>query len=158
MPRFVSRRLRAACAIATVLSALAACSATSTSGSSSQSGAAPTQRLPSATPSATSSTGFPAEAASPGAAADTGFTVWITSSGFRPKFLIAPCCGAITWRNMTSAPVAVVFVDAFAGGSRGAIPPGGIYVFVPHNVESIAYHSGSDPKTTGVVQVNQLAE
>jgi hypothetical protein len=45
-----------------------------------------------------------------------------------------------------------------AGGSRGAIPPGGIYVFVPHNVESIAYHSGSDPKVTGQVQVNQLAE
>ncbi|HEX4578486.1 MAG TPA: hypothetical protein VH498_00640 [Candidatus Dormibacteraeota bacterium] len=153
----MSRRRGAAGAVALVLSALVACSSASPTGSSSPAGAAPTQPLPAATPSATSSTGFPAEAASPGAAADTGFTVWITSSGFRPAILIAPCCGAITWKNKTSASVAVVF-DAVAGGSRGAIPPGGIYVFVPHNVESIAYHSGSDPKVTGQVQVNQLAE
>lgn len=150
-----ARRRWAACAISCVGLALAGCSAASTSGSS-PSGAASTQ-LPAATPSATSSTGFPREAASPGAAADTGFTVWITSSGFRPAILIAPCCDAVTWKNMTSAPVAVVF-DAVAGGSRGTIPPGGIYVFVPHNVESIAYHSGSDPKVTGQVEVNQLAE
>jgi hypothetical protein len=46
--------------------------------------------------------------------------------------------------------------NAVVGGSGQPIPPGGIYVFVPQNVESIAYHARENPKLTGAVQVSQL--
>lgn len=110
---------------------------------------------PGATPSATPSTAFPKEAAHPDPNFDIGDTVVITASGFQPATLVTPCCGAVTWKNLTNAPVTVAF-NAVAGGSGTPVPPGGIYVFVPQNVESIAYHEGENPALKGVVQVNQL--
>ena len=110
---------------------------------------------PGATPSATSSTGFPSEDAKPDPNFDTGYTVQITDSGFLPGWLVAPCCEAVTWKNLSHAPVTVVF-DAVVGGSGQPIQPGAIYVFVPQNIESIAFHSGEHPSMKGVVQVNQL--
>jgi hypothetical protein len=108
---------------------------------------------PGATPSATPSTAFPAEAAKPDPNFDTGYTVLITGSGFQPAALEAPCCQAVTWRNQTSSPVTVAF-NAVVGGSGQPIPPGGVYVFVPQNNESIAYHSREHPALKGVVQVD----
>jgi hypothetical protein len=110
---------------------------------------------PGATPSATPSTQFAKEATNPDPNFDTGFTVQITDSGFHPGWLLAPCCQAVTWKNMTSSPVKVVF-NSVVGGSGQAIPPGGVYVYVPQNIESIAYHSGANMAIKGVVQVNQL--
>ena len=112
---------------------------------------------PGATPSATPAGGFANEATNPDPSYDTGFTVQITASGFHPQWLIAPCCQAVTWKNMTSAPVTVAF-DHVVGGSGQAVPPGGEYVFVPENVESITYHSAQDPAMKGRVQVNQLPQ
>jgi len=112
---------------------------------------------PGATPSATPATGFANEASHPDPNFDTGFTVLITGSGFQPGWLIAPCCQAVTWKNTTSSPVQVVFNTAI-GGSGQPIPPGGIYVFVPQNIQSIAYHNRDKPAMKGVVQVNQLPQ
>lgn len=112
---------------------------------------------PGATPSATPDPLFAKEATNPDPNYDTGFTIQITTSGFRPAWLIAPCCAAITWKNMTNAPVTVAF-DHVAGGSGQAIAPGAEYVFVPQNVESITYHSGQNPTVKGRIQVNQLPE
>ena len=112
---------------------------------------------PGATPSATPAGGFAKEATDPDPNYDTGFTVQITNSGFRPAWLIAPCCEAVTWKNMTSAPVTVAF-DHVVGGSGQPVPPGGEYVFAPQNVESITYHSAENPALKGRVQVNQLPQ
>lgn len=112
---------------------------------------------PGATPSATPDTAFPREATSPDPNFDTGFTVLITPAGFHPQWLVAPCCATVTWRNMTNAPVTVVF-DHVVGGSGQPIAPGGTYAFVPQNIESITYHSGQNSAMTGRIQVNQLPE
>lgn len=114
---------------------------------------------PSQHPAAVSQATAPAEAreaASPDPNFDYGFTVLITSQGFHPHWLVAACCRPITWRNLTPAPVSVVF-DHVPGGS-GAISPGGGFTFTPGNVESISYHSGSDTSRRGVIQVNQSTE
>lgn len=105
----------------------------------------------------TSSTQFPVEQAHPDPAYDTGFWIQITTTGFKPAWLVAPCCQAITWKNLTSQPVTVVF-DHVLGGSQTPIPPGGTYIFAPLNVESITYHSGQNPSLKGRISVNQLAE
>ena len=112
---------------------------------------------PGATPSATSAPGFDREATSPDPNFDTGFTVLITTAGFRPQTLVAPCCAAVTWKNTTGTALTVVF-DHVVGGPGQAIPPGGSYVFVPQNVESITYHAGENRAMTGRVQVNQLPQ
>jgi hypothetical protein len=112
---------------------------------------------PGATPSATPAGEFSKEAANPDPAYDTGFTIQITNSGFHPQWLIAPCCQAITWKNMTSAPVTVAF-DHVVGGSGQPVQPGGEYVFAPPNVESITYHSAQTPSVKGRIQVNQLPQ
>lgn len=112
---------------------------------------------PGATPSATSAPGFDREATSPDPNFDTGFTVLITTAGFRPQTLVAPCCQAVTWKNTTNTALTVVF-DHVVGGAGQPIPPGGSYVFVPQNVESITYHAGENRAMTGRVQVNQLPQ
>lgn len=96
------------------------------------------------------------EAISPDPYFDFGFMVQITPQGFHPQQLVSPCCQAITWRNLTSAPIAIVF-DALQVDS-GPIPPGGTFVFTPKNVESIAYHARDNPAMAGAVQVNQNSE
>jgi len=98
----------------------------------------------------------PREATSPDPNFDYGFVVHITPTGFRPQWLVSGCCKAVTWKNMTGSPAQVVFdhqqVDS------GPIPPGGTFVFTPHNMQSIAYHSASNPSMIGVLQVNQTFE
>ena len=152
------RRTSVIRALMGVLAVCTFCACSSTTTGSSNTAPTPTpSAAPGATPSATSSTAFAREATSPDPNFDTGYTVQITPTGFHPAWLIAPCCQAVTWRNMTNAPVSVVF-NAVAGGSGQSIPPSGTYVFVPANIESIAYHDGASPSMKGVVQVNQLPE
>ena len=93
------------------------------------------------------------EAASPDPNFDYGFTVQITPGGFYPHVLVAACCQPITWHNLTAHATSVAF-DVLLVTSP-SIPPGGTWVYTPHNVESIAYHSGVDASVTGAVQVNQ---
>jgi hypothetical protein len=109
------------------------------------------------TPAPTSSTAYAHERAHPDPYFDTGYWVQITAAGFRPAQLVAPCCNAISWKNLSGTPITVVF-DHVLGGSQTAIPPGGTYVFTPLNVESITYHSEQNPALKGIISVNQLPE
>lgn len=99
---------------------------------------------------------FAREANHPDPNFDMGYTVQITAQGFHPAVLIAPCCGPITWRNLTGSTTSVVF--DVEGIDSGPIPPGGAYVFTPPNAESLAYHAGTDASMTAAVQVNQTIE
>jgi hypothetical protein len=96
------------------------------------------------------------EAISPDPNFDFGYTVHITSKGFLPHWLVATCCQSITWQNLSGVTTSVVFDHL--GVVSGPIPPGGTFSFTPKNVESIAYHSGTDTTAHAVVQVNQSTE
>jgi hypothetical protein len=96
------------------------------------------------------------EAISPDPNFDYGYTVHITTQGFLPHWLVATCCQAITWQNLTGGTASVVFDHL--GVASGPIPAGGSFTFTPKNVESIAYHSGLDTSVRAVVQVNQNVE
>lgn len=98
----------------------------------------------------------PREAASPDPNFDFGYVVQITARGFHPQWLVSGCCRAVTWKNLTGAPVSVVFDHQLV--DSGPIPPGGSFTFTPHNVQSIAYHAGGNPSMIGVLQVNQMFE
>ena len=111
---------------------------------------------PSGAPAHGSSAEVAREAVSPDPSFDYGFKVQITPGGFRPSWLVAGCCEPITWRNLTTETVSVVF-DHLQVNS-GPIPPGGTYVFTPKNAQSITYHSGVNPAMHAVVQVNQKFE
>jgi hypothetical protein len=152
------RGLGAAFCLITALLVLSACG----SGSDPATPTTAPTRLPTPTPAPhtpqpTSSTGFPREQAHPDPNYDEGFWIQITATGFKPAWLVAPCCQAITWKNLTNMPVTVVF-DHVAGGSQMPIPPGGTYIFTPSSVVSITYHSGTNPAFKGRISVNQLAE
>ena len=101
-------------------------------------------------------TGPSREAISPDSNFDFGYTVQITAKGFLPHWLVATCCQAITWQNLSGTTTSVVFDHL--GVASGPIPPGGTFVFTPKNVESIAYHSGTDASAHAIVQVNQSTE
>jgi hypothetical protein len=131
------------------------------------SGAATATRLPHASSSVTAPlTGrspvaddpatAPREAASPDPNFDYGFVVQITPKGFHPQWLVSGCCKPVTWRNLTGDTVSVVFDHQLV--DSGPIAPGGTFVFTPHNVQSIAYHAGTNPSMIGVLQVNQTFE
>ena len=154
------RRLGAAFSLIAAVILLSACGSASdpsTPTAAPVSTPLPTPPLAAPTPRATSSTGYPAEQTHPDPNYDTGFWIQITTTGFKPAWLVAPCCQAITWKNFTNLPVTVVF-DHVLGGSQTPIPPGGTYIFTPLNVESITYHSGTNPSLNGRISVNQLAE
>ena len=145
-PRVSARPILRALVVG-VCGLVAACGSTATSSSSTAPTPAPT-RAPLVIGER--------EAVSPDPAFDLGFTVHVTDRGFQPQWLVAPCCKAITWKNLTGHAVQVVFdhqpVDS------GPIPPGGTFAFTPPNVESIAYHEGGNPDVAGVLQVNQTQE
>jgi hypothetical protein len=147
---------------ALIVALLAGISACGTGGA-----ATPTASRPTSTPPLTSVTPAAAlpseptaqtsrEARSPDPAFDYGFVVQITPSGFHPAILVAACCTAIIWINLTNRPNSVVF-DVEAGNS-GLIPSGASWSFTPPNAESIAYHSGVYTSMTAAVQVNQTTD
>ena len=144
-----SVRLLAAGALLWMGLALAGCSGDS---SASTPPATATPQRPAQSPLAS----VEREAVSPDPYFDYGFTVQITAQSFRPQTLVAPCCQPITWRNLTTTTVTILF-DALQVSS-GPIAPGGTFVFTPKNVESIAYHSVDHPSINGLVQVNQTIE
>jgi hypothetical protein len=140
--------------LAAMLVTLPGCARDAGSGAASTAATTPTAVV--AAPSSTPLSAIQREAISPDPNIDIGLLVQITAHSFRPQTLIAPCCQPITWRNLSSMAIAVYF-DALQVNS-GPIPPGGTWVFTPHNVEAIAYHSLNDPSITGSVQVNQNQE
>jgi hypothetical protein len=118
---------------------------------------ASTSGLTSVTPAAVpiEPSGEPAsEAASPDPAFDYGFVIDITPTGFQPNVLVADCCHAVTWINLTNKANAVAFTVELP--KSPLIPPGGSWTWTPPNVESVAYHSITYPSMTGVLQVNQI--
>jgi hypothetical protein len=98
----------------------------------------------------------PREAVNPDPNFDYGYVVQITPAGFHPQWLVSGCCKAVTWKNLTDSPTSVVFDHQLV--DSGPIAPGGSFVFTPHNVQSIAYHSGTNSSMVGVLQVNQTFE
>lgn len=151
---------RALLAALTVLLVLPACSATNGAGKASPAATTHSATLPptGARPSGAPEEGraAPREAVSPDPNFDYGFVVQITDKGFHPQWLVSACCKAVTWKNLTGGPASVVFDHQLV--NSGPIPPGGTFVFTPHNVQSIAYHSAGDPSMIGVLQVNQTFE
>jgi len=117
---------------------------------------APTSGLTSVTPASipTEPSGEPAsEAVSPDPAFDYGFVIDITPTGFHPNVLVADCCHAVTWINLTDKANAVAFTVELT--KSPLIPPGDSWTWTPPNVESVAYHSITYPSMIGVLQVNQ---
>jgi len=116
----------------------------------------------SATPTARHATAPPLtseisrEATDPDPNFDYGYTVQITAGGYHPHWLVAACCQAITWRNMTRTNVEVIFSALLV--TSGPIAPGGTWTYTPNNDESIAYQTKNDPAMAGIVQVNQTSE
>lgn len=82
---------------------------------------------------------------------DFGQTVVITRSGFRPRWLVSLVGHPIVWRNESGRPASIVFDHA--DRRSGVIPPGGTYRYDPLTEISLTYHSGSDPRVHGAVQV-----
>jgi hypothetical protein len=96
------------------------------------------------------------EALSPDPNFDYGFVVQITSAGFHPAWLVAACCTAITWKNLTDRTVEIVFTVLQI--TSGPIAPGGSWAYTPRNDESIAYQTHGGSAMQGVVQINQTSE
>lgn len=93
------------------------------------------------------------EAQSPDPSYDYGYVVQVTSEGFHPATLLSGCCLAVTWRNLTSSTVTIVFDHQFV--SSPPIPPGGTWKWTPPHIESITYHAGTGLTAGGVLQVQQ---
>ena len=96
------------------------------------------------------------EATHPDPNFDYGFTILITDGGFEPHWLVSECCKDITWRNTTSSPVTVTFDHQQVTSTP--IPPGGTFVWLPKNIQSVTYHDVGDPSLKGIIQVNQTFE
>ena len=82
---------------------------------------------------------------------DSGLNIYITSTGFKPHWLVAPFHGTITWHNDTQRPQTVVFDHQEV--RSGVIPPGGTFQYTPSVPISMTYHSGLGRVRHGVIQV-----
>jgi hypothetical protein len=121
--------------------------------------AAPIDGLTLVTPAAvpTEPAGEPTrEAQSPDPAFDYGFVIDITPAGFHPNVLVAACCQALTWVNLTDKPNKILFTVELT--QSPVIPPGGSWTWIPPNVEAVAYQSVPYPAMTGAIQVNQTVD
>ena len=96
------------------------------------------------------------EAQSPDPSYDYGYVVQVTPQGFHPAELLSGCCLPVTWRNLTSETVSIVFDHQYV--SSPPIPPGGTWAWTPPHIESITYHAGSGLNAGGVVQVQQTTD
>ncbi len=95
------------------------------------------------------------EALSPDPAFEFGYVVQITTAGFHPNWLVAPCCHPITFINLTSKSNSVAGLEL---PESPPIQPGASWTWTPPNAESVAYASKTFPSMTGVIQVNQTTE
>jgi len=126
--------------VAVLFSVLAATTACSTGGRPDPG----SPRPPTAPPS-------PPSAASVDPNFDSGLNIFITSTGFRPHWLVAPFHGTVTWHNDTGRSQVIVFDHQPV--RSGVIRPGGTFSYTPSVPISIAYHSGLGRQRRGVIQV-----
>lgn len=114
------------------------------------------QPTPTPNPSANPAAMAAKEAIHPDPNFDFGYTVQITTAGVHPAWLVADCCQAVTWKNLTHQPVSVVLDHLTV--SSGTILPGATWVYTPTHVQSITYHIDGQPDLHGAIQVNQTFE
>ena len=124
-------------ALSSVLVATAACS---TGG-----------RADSGSPKPSTAPPSPPSAASVDPNFDSGLNIFITSTGFKPHWLVAPYHGTITWHNDTGRPQVIVFDHQPV--RSGVIRPGGTFSYTPSVPISIAYHTALGRPRHGVIQV-----
>jgi hypothetical protein len=86
-----------------------------------------------------------------------GHCILITSHGFDPNTLVAPMGIDITWKNLSTRPVSVVFTNYYKPLNSGPIPPGGTWKFHAGELVSIVYHSPQIPGSRAYLQI-QLPE
>lgn len=90
------------------------------------------------------------EAQSPSPEYDRGYTVLLDTT-VRPHWLASLCCHPITFKNVTAAPLTVIFDHQPI--SSGSIPPGGSWTWTPLNPESVTFHVGGDSARQGKIQI-----
>jgi plastocyanin len=89
---------------------------------------------------------------SPNAPSGMGANAAITGSGFTPNSLNVGVGATVTWTNNDSAAHSVV-----ADGGQfnsGTIAPGAKFSYAFPAAGAFAYHDGSNPKMTGMVNVS----
>jgi hypothetical protein len=84
---------------------------------------------------------------------DFGQTIFITSTGFRPAWLVSAVHVPITFRNMTDRPQRIVFDHQPVRSGR--IPPGGSWEYTPPLPISMTYHAVRGA-TDGRIQVSTV--
>ncbi|MDQ1534363.1 MAG: hypothetical protein QOF28_2124 [Actinomycetota bacterium] len=93
---------------------------------------------------------------------DSGDTVFITTTGFQPKVLIAAVKVPLHFVNHTKAVQRVQFEHSRSADGRliatGPIPPGGTWSYTPQTWESATYHSVDRPATGGQIQIQPPAD
>jgi hypothetical protein len=82
---------------------------------------------------------------------DFGQTVFITTRGYRPAWLVSVVQVPVTFRNTTDRPQLVVFNHSAV--RSGLIPPGGVFRYTPPNAVSVTYHGGRGHRAVGRIQV-----
>ncbi len=80
-----------------------------------------------------------------------GQTVLITRAGIRPHWLVSVVGRPIVWRNQTGRPQRIVFDHQDVRSPM--IAPGGAFTYRPPTALSIAFHSVTDPRLRGIIQV-----
>lgn len=83
---------------------------------------------------------------------DEGQQVIIAPDGVLPLQLYVPSPCTITWTNLTTKPVKILFSYQGAGQKSPWIAPGGKYSFVVHGGSSIPYVTSN--RYTGLVAVD----
>lgn len=136
--------------IAGVVLALAAAGCGSSGASSSGGGSGSTVAPPPASPT-TSSTTSPAASSTIDPNFAIGQTVQITASGLRPRWLVTLLKQPVTWQNLTSHGVRVIF-DHQPVASK-LIPPHGSFHYTPPTPISMTYHVTTTPALHGAIQV-----
>jgi hypothetical protein len=92
---------------------------------------------------------------------DSGSTVTITATGFRPKELIALVKVPLTFVNDTPGVEQVQFEHSRGPDGQlirsAPIAPGGKWTYTPQNWESATYHSIERPALRGQIQIQPPA-
>ena len=85
---------------------------------------------------------------------DFGQTIFITSAGFRPEWLVSSVHVPIAFRNMTGRAQRIVFDHQPV--RSGPIPPGGEWDYTPSVPISMTYHAVRGP-IDGRIQVSTVS-
>jgi len=106
------------------------------------------------TGSSPAATNTPTPSRSPDPNFDSGQKVFITNTGFRPRWLVSIWKLPVVWVNQTDSVQTVIFDHQLV--RSGPIPPGGTFSWTSDHVVSVTYHAGT-MKARGAIQVSQPA-